>query len=147
MPHQYSGLFDSARVILYHKQSTSAMTRFFRFNNAGVVVGGALPDLAAAVAAGPERAVVAHPGSIAAELERWLNLQAGDLEVDSDYRELVEVPGNLLHVHLIRFTTIDPPFMQAEQANGSFISLTQARGLSPVELELLRSAYTHIMEG
>lgn len=149
MPYQYSELFDSARVILFHKQSTSAMTRFFKLNLGGVLLGKQIDKLSQVVTGERDdtSSVVAHPGAMAAELERWLRLEPGDLEVDSDYREVVEVPGNLLQVYLIRFTTIDPPFAEAEHAGASFITLTQARGLPPIELELLRIAYAHIMEG
>ena len=46
---------------------------------------------------------------------------------------------------LARFTAIDPPFSAAEQLGGAFIDLTQARGLPPLELDLLRRAYEVIL--
>jgi len=147
--NNFSPLLDSARVILFHKQSTSAMTRFLKCNDGGVCIGEPLPKLAQVVT-GEEvstSGVVPHPGAIAAELENWLGLAAGSLEVDADYQELIEIPGKILHVYLMRFTSMDPPFAEAEGVGATFIALTQARGLSPVELELLRSAYTMIMEG
>jgi hypothetical protein len=39
------------------------------------------------------------------------------------------------------FTSIDPPFAAAEAIGGRFIAITEARGLPPVELDLLRKAY------
>lgn len=149
MPYHYSTLFDSTRVILFHKQSTSAMTRFFRFNAGGVLVGGALPDLSRVIPPEPKRegAVVAHPGALAAEIEHLLELEAGGLELEAEFDEYIEVPGDVIRVYLMRFTTIDPPFMHAEHAGASFITLTQSRDLPQVELELLRSAYGVIMEG
>lgn len=145
----FSSLLDSTRVILFHKQSTSAMTRFFKSNDAGVLIGGDLPEQARVVTGEVEAssAVVAHPAAIIAELAKWLSLPADAMEVESEYVELLEVPAQVIRVCLIRFTTIDPPFAEAEKANASFIALTQARTLAAVELELLRSAYIQIMEG
>ena len=149
MSHAYSQLFDSVRVILFHKQSTSAMTRFLRLDGGELVIGGELPKLSQVVASDDpdDASVLSHPASIAAEIERWLGLESGDLEVEPDYRERIEVPDKVLRVYLARFKTIDPPFAEAEAVGGSFVTLTQTRGATPVELELLRSAYTMIMEG
>ena len=149
MLSEHSKLLESACVILYHKQSTSAMTRFFRLEDGPVVMGAPLPKLSRVVTGEVEldSAVVLHPASVAAEMERWFGVESGALEVDSDYQELIEVPGGTLRVYLARFKTVDPPFAAAEKAGGSFITLTQTRGMNPVELELLRTAYTSIMEG
>jgi len=154
----FSNLMESARVILYHKQSTSAMTRFFRLNGEGeargegVLVGRPLPQLATLLGAdadsgGEPAGVVPHPGAIAAELEKWLALPAGSLQVDGDFMQLVEIPGSVVRVFLMRFTTIDPPFDRAEAVDAAFVPLTQTRGLPPVQMELLRTAYATIMEG
>jgi len=139
----FSGLMQSARAILYHKQSTSAMTRFFRLQDAGVCIGGAYASGGTPASPG----VIAHPGAVAAEVERWLGLQSGGLSVEAQYQECVDVDGADVPVYLLRFTSIDPPFGAAEAVGGSFITLTQARGLDASELELLRAAYTMIMEG
>jgi hypothetical protein len=50
-------------------------------------------------------------------------------------------------IFLMQFTSIDPPFDCAEKINAQFIDLTEARGLSGVELELLRQAYEYVMTG
>lgn len=148
--NDFSSLFDGARVMLYHKQSTSAMTRFF-MHPGGVVIGRALPELAAIVESGSGQPVtdnvVPHPGALAAELEQWLGLPTGSIEVNADFAELVEVPGSLLRVYLLRFTTIDPPFDAAAGVDARFEPLTRTRGLPPVQMELLRTAYAAIMEG
>ena len=149
MQYEFSGQMSSARVILYHKQSTSAMTRFFKLNDGGVLIGGEIPKLARVITGEvkDDPSVVSHPAAIVAELAAWLGLSVDAFEVETEYAELLEVPGELIRMNLIRFTTIDPPFAEAEQVGASFIALTQARGLESVELELLRSAYTMIMEG
>ncbi|OIO72492.1 MAG: hypothetical protein AUJ56_01345 [Zetaproteobacteria bacterium CG1_02_49_23] len=140
---------DSASIILYHKQSTSAMTRFFRLDGGSVLIGHPLAKLSRVVTGEvePDSSVVPHPGSITAEIERWLGLASGDLEAEPEYHERVEVPGKIVRIYLARFKTIDPPFAEAEAVNGSFVALTQMRSATPVELELLRTAYTMIMEG
>jgi len=151
----FSNLMESARVILYHKQSTSAMTRFFRMNSEGdnagegVLIGRPLPQLATLLGneAGEPSGVVPHPGAIASELEKWLTMPAGSLTPDGDFLQRVEIPGSVIRVYLMRFTTIDPPFDRAEAVDAAFVPLTQTRGLPPVQMELLRSAYAAIMEG
>jgi len=145
----FSGLLDGSRVILFHKQSTSAMTRFFKLNDGGVLIGGEPPKLARVITGEvkDDQSVVSHPAAIVNELAAWLGLPVDAFEVEREYAELLEVPGELIRVNLIRFTTIDPPFSEAEQVGASFIALTQAGGLDAVELALLRSAYTMIMEG
>ncbi len=149
MTFKHSHLMDSAAVILYHKQSTSAMTRFFRLNEGSVLLGKSLPELARVVTGEvePDSSVVSHPAAMVAEIEQWLGLEPGDLVIEHDYHELIEVPGNNVRVYLAHFKSIDPPFDRAEAAGASFVTLTQTRGMNPVELELLRSAYTMIMEG
>jgi len=147
--HTFSDHMASVQVILYHKHPTSAMTRFFKLADGGVSIGSPLPELSRVVTGEEvnEPSIVALPGAIAAEIEQWLGLEVGTVVADTEYQELVEVPGDILRVYLMRFKTIDPPFREAEIAGASFIALTQARGLIPSELELLRKAYVMIMEG
>ena len=149
MAFEFSHLMESASVILYHKQSTSAMTRFFKLDDGSVVLGNPLEKLGRVVTGEVEADsnVVSHPGAIMAELEDWLGLAPGDLAVEPDFLEWVEVPAKVKRIYLARFKTIDPPFVEAETVGASFVTLTQTRGMNPVELELLRSAYSIIMEG
>jgi len=137
-----SDMMNSVRAILYHKQSTSAMTRFLKMDDAGVCLGG---GGGSRILAGVR--VVVHPASVATLLEQWLGLQSGALAVETQYQECLEIGGLSLPVYLLRFTTIDPPFEAAEAVGASFITLTQARSLPAAELELLCSAYAMIMEG
>jgi len=118
----------------------------------GVLVGRPLPQLATLLdgdenGSADTDGVVPHPGAIAAELEKWLALPAGSLQVDGDFLQRVEIPGSVIRVYLMRFTTIDPPFEQAKGVDAAFVPLTQTRGLPPVQMALLRTAYASIMEG
>lgn len=137
-----SDMMNSIRAILYHKQSTSAMTRFLKLDGAGVCLGG---GGASRVLAGVR--VVVHPASVAMAMEGWLGLENGSLAVEMQYQEFLDLAGMSLPVYLLRFTSMDPPFTAAEAVGASFITLTQARSLPAAELELLRSAYAMIMEG
>lgn len=143
------GFIASARVILYHKQATSAMTRFCLLGTGSVCIGGDLPEGSRLVTheRRADLSVVPHPEVLKAELKHWFSLPSGALAVEGGYQELVETGDGLLHVSLMRATTIDPPFAEAAHVGASFATLTEARTLPGIELELLRSAYAMIMEG
>ena len=79
-----------------------------------------------------------------------LAITATDLEVELVARselDNVEVPGGSVQILLAEITTIDPPFEAVEQQGARFIDLTQARGLPPVEMEMLRHAYELVLGG
>lgn len=88
-----------------------------------------------------------HPAAVIQKTEAMLNLPAGSLKAETQYRHSVEVEGGAIKILLAAITTIDPPFEAIEKAGASFIDLTQARGLPPVELELLRHAYELVLGG
>jgi hypothetical protein len=132
---------NSCRVILYHKQATSAWLRFLRFANHSVCAFEPLPKLSVLMDEVPERALVLHPAPIIRDAEQQLGLNPGDLEAEGEYQELVDVAGGPVNILLARFTSIDPPFDLAERLQGRFIDLPDARDLSDTELLLLRKAY------
>jgi len=142
---------EAARLIVYHKQSTSARLRFLRFAGPTVCGFGVLPRLAVVVEreemARFDPAVVPHPAALPRRMESALNLPAGSVELDGDFMARVDVPDGPITVYLARFTSIDPPFAAAEKQGGNFIDLTQARGLPAPEMELLRRVYQHVMGG
>lgn len=142
---------DAARLIVYHKQATSARLRFLRFAEHTVCGFGALPRLAAVVEQAEmarfDPAVVPHPAPLLGRMEKSLGLAAGSIEIDGDFLARVDVPDGPLTIYLARFTSIDPPFDAAAARGGTFIDLTQARELPPPELELLRRVYQHVMGG
>ncbi|HZV55485.1 MAG TPA: hypothetical protein VFF82_11145 [Rhodocyclaceae bacterium] len=105
------------RLILFHKQKTSARTRFLRF---------------------PDTVLARGPLTVA---EERMALPAGSLEVVADFRMDVDTVDGVVPVLLAGFTSIDPPFAAAEAIGGRFVAITEARGLPPVELALLRNAY------
>ena len=140
----------SLRVIMYHKSPTSARTCFL-LQDEGVCLPERLPKLAQLVEAGITRpaeaeSVVGHPSPLLRHVAEWLAIPQDQLELDEEFCEKVDVAGGPLTIYLARFASIDPPFDAAERVGGRFIALTEGRGLPPAELDLLRKAYTAIME-
>lgn len=135
------------RVIFYHKQSSSARTRFLRFPYHSVCAFEPLPKLAVLMDDEATSVVAIHPAHVINQAEQQLGLSAGDLEVEGEYRACVDVAAGPVNILLARFTSIDPPFALAEELQARFIDLTQARDLPQVELELLRKAYELILGG
>jgi len=134
------------RIILYHKHPTSARTRFLRLAHGGVCGPAPLPEGASLVSEGiPAGALAWHPAAVVGAAERSLGLPGGSLEADAGFRALIEAPHGPVEVLLAHFTAMDPPFEAVETIGGAFIQLTQARGMAPVELALLRRAYEAIL--
>ena len=141
---------QNVRVILYHKTPTSGKTCFLKFDNGAICALGDIPALSEIVDPGEPAYVndlVMHPSLLLKELAQRIGHPAEQLEVDTEFHEKVDVAGDCLSVFLVRFTDLDPPAALAEQLKARFISITEARSLSPAELELLRRAYVAIMEG
>jgi hypothetical protein len=136
------------RVIMYHKYPTSALTQFLMQDEC-VCLPGRLPKLAQLMdkdMGTAEQKVVAHPSPLLRYVAEWLAIPQDQLELDEEFLEKVDVAGGPLTVYLARFASIDPPFDAAERVGGRFIPLTEGRGLPPAELDLLRRAYSAIME-
>lgn len=134
------------RVILYHKQATSARTRFLKLKNDSVCLFDPIP-MPAAVMDSVSTNTINHPAAILCEAEKQLDFPAGCLKAEGEYRHTVEIPGQAIQIILAAITTIDPPFEEAEKMGARFIDLTQARGLPEIELLLLRHAYELVMGG
>lgn len=139
------------RFILYHKHHASARTRFLCFGGSTVLFPEPLPELSQrydeTMLAPPRGVVAAHPAMLLKQLAEGLVIDVAELELEPQFVERVDTPGEVVDVCLVRFTAIDPPFDLAERLDGVFIDLTQARRLPATELLLLRRAYEVIMEG
>ncbi len=136
------------RLLLAHKQKTSARVRFLRFPH-GLCAFEALPVLSSVQEDAPASRVEMHPGLYLRSAEAQLGLEIGGLALEAEFSASVDTPGGLLRVRLAIFTSIDPPFEAVEKLGGKFIAITEARGelnkISPAEIELLRQAYTVLM--
>lgn len=139
----------SVRLVLYHKQATSARTRYLRFRDGSICAFQPLPD-GIELSFEPSDGggdVLPHPGAVIAAAESWLGLQAGALEFQGDFRARAQLNEHALSVFLLRFIDIDPPFHAAKAVGADFIAITDARGLISPEMEILRRSYEYIMEG
>jgi hypothetical protein len=134
-----AGAGADCRLILCHKQKTSARTRFLMFAGTALAFG---PLPASAVTQPVEAAGLRlHPAAQLRAAEQRLGLPAGSLEAVPDYHLEVATGEGPVPVLLAAFTSIDPPFAAAEACGGRFAAITEARGLPAVELALLRKAY------
>ena len=135
---------SNMRLLLAHKQKTSARVRFLRFPH-GLTAFQALPALSSVFEDAPDSRVEMHPGLYLRSAEAQLGLAAGSLALEAEFSASVDTPDGPIRVRLATFTSIDPPFVAAERLGGRFIAITEARGCAPAELDLLRQAYTALM--
>lgn len=150
MSPEFAGLFETVRVILYHKQATSARTLFLRHADGGISAPASLPPLAVVLdedEPAEASAVAVHPASLALALCEHFGLPPDSIEVDPEFSARVDVPGRPLTFHLARFKAIDPPRSEFAPKGGRFYALTELRGCAPAEMELLRRAYAAILGG
>lgn len=138
------------RLIMYHKTPTSGMTKFLRQDNKTICMFAALPKLAV-VLNNDERPrdekLLSHPSPLLKQAAEWLGMQQNEFEIESEFCEKVDVAGGPVTVYLARVKTLDPPEGYASKVGGKFVTLMEAVGLPPAEMELLRRAYKVIMEG
>jgi hypothetical protein len=132
------------RLLLAHKQKTSARVRFLLFAH-GLSAFEALPALSTVFEYPPTSGVEAHPRYYLRGAEAALGLENGSLERVAEFNACVDTPDGVIRVRLATFTSIDPPFEAAERLGGKFIAITEARGCAPAEMELLRQAYGALM--
>ncbi len=142
-----SDLPADLRLILAHKQKTSARLRFLRFAH-GMCAFMPLPALSVVEEEGDgEPAVAYHPNAWLRAAEQRLGLDSGALKAEAEFHATVQTPDGPVTVQLASFETVDPPFAEAEALGGRFVAITEARGCVPVEMELLRRAYTAMLGG
>jgi hypothetical protein len=135
------GFPENMRLILAHKQSTSARVRFLCFAH-GICAFAPLPRLSSFDEDAPAQKVLHHPGVYLRPAEQRLGLPEGTLKQEPEFFAVVQTPDETIEVNLVLFATMDPPFAAAEAAGARFIAITEARNCSDVELGLLRHAYT-----
>lgn len=140
-----SDLPADLRMILVHKQRTSARVRFLRFTH-GMCAFDPLPTLSVVEEEGEGEPVVAHhPNAWLRISEQRLGLESGSLKPEPEFHATVQTPTGPVTIQLVEMATVDPPFAEAEAIGARFVAITEARGCSPVEMELLRRAYVAVM--
>lgn len=133
------------RLVLFHKQGSSARTRFLRFGDS-LLAFGPLPagGLLRAEDAPPGK-LLPHPAALLKAAEKKLGLPGGSLRIEPEFSATVDTPQGEVPVLLAGFTRLDPPFVAADSLGGRFATLTDLRDLPAVEMELVRRAYTVIL--
>jgi len=140
---------SDVRLILVHKQKTSARVRFLRFSH-GMCAFTPLPALSVVEEGGgagldDQPPLVHHPSAWLRTAEARLGLEAGSLKPEAEFHATVGTPDGPVTVQLASLDTVDPPFEAVEAVGGRFVAITEAGGCSPVEMELLRRAYTAML--
>jgi hypothetical protein len=132
------------RLIILHKQSTSARVRFLSIADS-ILAFTPLPETAALRAEDHRSEIAFHPTAAVRSAEQRLGLKEGELEPVADFCVWVDTAEGDQAILLAACTTIDPPFEAAEAAGGKFIAMTEARRLPLIERDILRRAYEHVI--
>lgn len=132
------------RLLILHKQSTSARVRFMSLGDS-VLAFSMLPEQAALHPEDYSPTIQFHPTAALRAAEETLGLAEGDLEPVPEFCAWVDTAAGDQAVLLAACTTIDPPFAAAEKMGGKFIAITEARRVPLVEREILRRAYEHLL--
>lgn len=130
------------RLLFFHKQGSSARTRFVRWPH-GMLAFAPLP--AGAVLQESAPAVRRHPADLIKDAARKLGLPDSALRAETDFDAAFDTPAGAIPVLLMQFATLDPPFAAVEALGGRFIAITEARDCAAAELQLLRRAYEIII--
>ncbi len=134
------------RLIMYHKHPSSGRTLFLRLNGTVCHFANLSPQATIADYQTGAEQVFEYPPTLLTDAEARLGLTSGTLVIDRELTAKVTEADRLLDIYLARFKVTDPPFEQIAALDGKFIAITEARSLPPAELELLRLAYSVIMD-
>ena len=136
---------EPVRLLLFHKQGTSGRTRFLRLAH-GMLAFEPLPRLSEL--RDPQKSAPAirhHPAAYLHDAAQRFDLPDAALRVESAFQAVVDTPDGDVEILLAGFATVDPPFVAADRLGGKFIAITEARGIHPLELQLLRHAYELVL--
>jgi len=135
-------------IILYYKGDISALT-LFCLQHEGLICFPPLPILSSFVE--EEEKIPLSMDLRPAELLNMVNQQ---LQLDDDllvlepgFYQQVETSKGIAIVYLARFNVLDPPHQLMAKRSCKLLPLTALSGRMPTEMQLLRSAYSHVMEG
>lgn len=125
------------RMLVCHKHPVSARLRFLVPLAGGVVLPQPLPALSVLAEPGLDAVVQSHPASALRQLLELLDLDL-ELEPIGEFRQLLEVPGQLLPVYLAALPGHDPC---PPPPGTRWIELPQSIGMPWLDRELLRRVY------
>ena len=139
-------ILDNHRLIMYHKQATSARILFFALNGSVCHVDGLPPESKIVDSSIEEDRVINYPANLIPNVTKQLELPSNILEIEKTF-QAIALSGDLTFgIYLASFTTVDPPLEQLDHLGGKFITIIEARTLPALELELLGLAYSFLMD-
>lgn len=130
------------RLLCFHKQGTSARTRFVRWPH-GMLAFAPLP--AEAMPAEPSALMIRPHATVLREAASRLGVANADLRVETDFVAAFAAASGTIDIYLLQFATLDPPFEAVAAQGGKFVAITETRDCDPRELQLLRQAYEIII--
>jgi hypothetical protein len=134
----------SARLILCHKQKTSARLRFLLFPH-GVLAFEPLP-LQAVISAGCSHTrVMLHPAAWAHQACERLGMPHDAISPEPEFHVEAHCNGDIVTILLATFTSIDPPFEMARTHAARFAPITDMRQLPRAELDVLGHVYEYLI--
>lgn len=132
------------RILYYHKQATSARTRFLVLESGSIVgpeplaEGAFVGEASVGESGAGDRS---RASSLVADFADSLGLPTGSIVLEEEPLAGAATPAGPVTIHLARFTTQDPPIDAVSAKGGRFIEMTGARSLPAAELDLLRKVY------
>ncbi|AEG01468.1 hypothetical protein [Methylomonas methanica] len=141
--------FARHRLLLMYKGDISALVMFAQQANGSVCFPDALPILSSPLEPEEfsETKVNVHPSALVNRINQLLQLDNDLLRIETGFSEQIDTPGGIVTVHMARFRLLDPPHQLMQSRDCRMCTLPELRGRPPAEMELLRRAYTAMMEG
>lgn len=133
-----------ARLVLCHKQKTSARLRFLLFPH-GVLAFEPLPPDAIISPRYSHTRVELHPAAWAHQACERLGLANDAISAEPEFHIEARYHGNVVTILLATFNSIDPPFEMARQHDARFVPLTELRQLPEAELDVLGHVYEYLI--
>ena len=145
---EIDNILANKRVILFYNGVISALTLFVQHADDSICTPAALPSLSEALPEGEidQLAVNVHPAAIVRAVNKLMGLPENLLKAEPGFSEQIDTPQGIVTVYLARFDLLDPPHEMMANKGNTLKTLTELRERPPAEMELLRRAYTLIME-
>ncbi|NJK38568.1 MAG: hypothetical protein HC920_12925 [Oscillatoriales cyanobacterium SM2_3_0] len=139
----------NTRLILYHKQPTSARILFCRWQGTTCLFDGLPADgtVTASRVEDEPLALTPIPNSLIPEIEERLQLTDGDLRQEKDFQAVVSDATGTTDIYLAQLAQTDAPHGQMARIEAKLIPITEARTLPAIELKLLGLVYAFLMDG
>ena len=139
-------LMSHNRVLLAHFDGYSAALHFAKWD-ASLMAPSPLPADAQPMPA-PDDASVAHdPVAVRQAMANTLAVKDSELEAVAGFNHWFQTDKGPVRVHLLRFTTFEPPRTAIEARGGVFKAISELRGSAALELPLVREVFNLLVGG